>query len=203
MDANEATRELAAIRRIMESATQITVLPGWAAIIGGGLALTGCGATYALMGSADFAVMSGLEARTRAAVIALWVGIATAAVAIDVIMTVRLARRRGREPWSRLSQLAAYSMGPAVCAAVAIGLAVALRGEWGLLPGICMMLYGIAVWMAGILSIHAPGVLGLVFLLLGAVTLFWAAPVGLVMVGVTFGAGHVVFGAYLLARFGA
>ncbi len=202
MDAKEAAEQLQTIRRIMESATQITVLPGWAAIVGGLMAIAGCGVTYRILGSADFSQLGSL-ADAQVPVIALWVGLGAVATLIDIFMTVRMARRKGKNPWSRLFQLATYAMGPSLLAAFAISLALVRRGEWGLLPGTWILLYGTAVWMAGILSIHAPRMLGLFFLVLGVVTLFWAAPVGLFMVGLSFGMAHVVFGVYLIRRFGA
>jgi hypothetical protein len=202
MDAKEAEKHLATIRHIMESATQITVLPGWAAILGGALALAGCGVTYVLMKSLDFGSIPSLEASRRTSLIALWIGVAVVATGIDIVMTLRLARKKGKNAWSRLSQLAAYAMGPAIGAAFAISLALALQGQWGMIPAVWMILYGLGVWMAGVLSVHAPGVLGLVFMVCGVATLFWTRPLSLAMVALTFGIAHVVFGIYLLVRFG-
>jgi len=202
MDTNEAIEHLAAIRRIMESATKLTVLPGKAAIAGGVLALIGSAVSYWLMGSAGFDAMSRMPPERRMALILLWAAIALLAIGLDVILTVRLAGRSGRSPWSRLGQLAAYAMGPAVFIACVLTIAFGMRNTWEPLPAVWMMLYGVALWMASILSIRAPGVLGLVFILAGVVTLFWAAPIGLIMVALTFGAAHVVLGIYLLRRFG-
>jgi len=41
-----------------------------------------------------------------------------------------------------------------------------------------------------------------VFFAAGIATLFWAAPAALAMVALTFGLAHVVFGIYLISRFG-
>ncbi len=202
IEAREAAEHLAAIRRIMESATKITALPGKAALTGGALALGGCAGSYALMRSLDFAALAGLPASKRAAVIALWGGVGILAVLCDVVLSVRLARRNGRSPWSRLEQLALYAMGPCLGVALALTLALGARGDWGLAPGIWMMLYGAAVWMTGILSVRAPGILGAVFVAFGIATVFWVAPIALIMVALTFGAGHIAYGVYLLRRFG-
>lgn len=203
MDQSKAAEELAKIRRIMESATQLTVLPGWAAIIGGIIALFGCGLTYRLTGSLDLAAVSLLEPGARATVIALWVLVGVLGVLIDVVLTVRLAKKRGKNPWGRLAQLAAYAMGPPLVAALAFSVALASMGHWGLLPAVWMILYGTAVWMAGILSIRAPGVLGLFFIAMGILALFWASPFALIAVALTFGVGHIAFGVHLLLRFGS
>ena len=202
MDQKEAMEHLATIRRIMESATQLTTLPGKAAICGGLLALIGCGVTGWKMGSLDFGAMTQMSPDDRAAMIAMWGIVAVAGIGIDVLMTLRLARKRGVNAWSRLAQLATYAMGPALLTAAALSVALAGRGEWRMIAPLWMMLYGTALWMAGILSVRAPRTLGLVFFLAGALTLFCAQPVALAMVALTFGLAHVVFGIYLIARFG-
>ena len=202
MDQNEATQHLATIRRIMESATQLTTLPGKAAICGGLLALVGCTVTYWKVGSLDFGAIAQMASKDRAAIIAMWVVVAVAGIGVDILMTLRLARKRGMNAWSRLTQLAAYAMGPGLLVAAALSVALVARGEWRMIAPTWMMLYGTAVWMAGILSVRAPRALGLVFFLTGVLTLFWAAPVALAMVALTFGVAHVAFGIYLIARFG-
>lgn len=203
MDSREATQHLAAIRRIMESATQLTVLPGWAAVIGGVAALVGCGATYPPLGGLDLADAAKLSVGGRAGLVAVWAAVGVFGVVLDVALTVRLARKRGRNPWSRLAQLTAYAMAPCLAVALALTLGLIGRGEWGMIPAVWIMLYGAAVWMASVMSIRAPGWLGLYFIAAGVVTLFWAQPIALVMIGLTYGLGHVVFGVYLLRKYGA
>jgi hypothetical protein len=202
MNENEAVEQLATIRRIMESATRMTTLPGQAAIVGGALALVGCGVTYWKMRSLDFAAMANLAPEDSHALVAMWALIAVAGIAINVLLTLRLARKRGVNPWSRLAQLSAYAMGPALLAAAALSAMLIQNAQWRLVAPTWMMLYGVALWMAGILSVRAPQTLGAVFFAAGALTLFVAAPAALVMVALTFGLAHVVFGIFLISRFG-
>jgi hypothetical protein len=202
MESREAEEHLGRIRRIMESATKLTVLPGKAAIFGGLLVLAASGVTWSVLRSMDFQSMADLSTPRQEQLVLLWVVVAVLAVGADVLLTVRMARRRGKSAWPRLGQLAAYAMGPAILVALALSIAMLKRNEWGLLPAIWMMLYGVGVWMAGILSVRAPGVLGMVFLVAGAVTLFWASSLGLLMVALTFGLGHFIYGVYLTGRFG-
>ena len=202
MNEHEAMEHLATIRRIMESATQMTTLPGRAAICGGALALAACAATYWKMRSLDFAAMASLPANERAALITLWALIGVAGIGINILLTLRLARKRGVNPWSRLAQLAAYAMAPALLAATALSVTLIENGQWRLLAPTWMMLYGVALWMAGILSVRAPRVFGGVFFIAGVVTLFWAAPAALAMVALTFGLAHIAFGVFLISRFG-
>ena len=202
MNENEAVEHLATIRRIMESATRMTTLPGKAAVSGGLLALIGCAVTYWKMRSLDFAEMAKLPPQDCHALVAMWALIAVAGIGINILLTLRLARRRGVNPWSRLAQLAGYAMAPALLAATALSVPLIGNGQWRLVAPTWMMLYGVALWMTGILSVRFPRTLGGVFFVAGVVTLFWAAPAALAMVALTFGLAHVVFGAFLISRFG-
>ena len=202
MNENEAVEHLATIRRIMESATRMTTLPGKAAVCGGVLALIGCGVTFWKMRSLDFAAMAKLSPQDCHALVAMWALIAVAGIGINILLTLRLARKRGVNAWSRLAQLASYAMAPALLAATALSVTLIENAQWRLVAPTWMMLYGVALWMAGILSVRAPRTLGGVFFAAGIVTLFWAAPAALAMVALTFGLAHVVFGIYLISRFG-
>jgi len=110
MNENEAEEHLATIRRIMESATRMTTLPGKAAVCGGALALIGCGVTFWKLRSLDFAEMVKLSPHDGRALVAMWALIAVAGIGINILLTLRLARKRGVNPWSRLAQLAGYAM---------------------------------------------------------------------------------------------
>jgi hypothetical protein len=202
MNENEAVEQLATIRRIMESATRMTTLPGKAAVCGGALALIGCGVTFWKLRSLDFAAMANLSPQDCHALVAMWALIAIAGIGVNILLTLRLARKRGVDAWSRLAQLAAYAMAPALLAATALSVTMIENAQWRLVAPTWMMLYGVALWMTGILSVRAPRTLGGVFFAAGVVTLFWAAPAALAMIALTFGLAHVVFGIFLISRFG-
>ena len=54
MKRDEALERMDEIQRIVERTALYTLLPGYPAIIGGGLALAGCVFTYGRLGSLDF-----------------------------------------------------------------------------------------------------------------------------------------------------
>ena len=70
------------------------------------------------------------------------------------------------------------------------------------IPGVWLLLYGVAVMQAGAFSVRTIPVMGAVFVLAGAIALpmpwFWAN----VMLAVGFGVVHIVFGAYIARRHG-
>jgi len=202
MNHDEAAGHLATIRRIMESATQVTVLPGWASVAGGVLALVACGVTFAVTRSLDLGEVGSLSPGQRNALILVWLALGGVAAVVDLIATAREAKRHGRSPWSRMRQLAVYAVGPAVVSAAVISAAFARVGEWGTIPAVWMMLYGAALWTVGVLSVHSPGKLGLVFFAMGLLTCFWLQAISLVTVALSFGLGHIVFGVYRLTTNG-
>ena len=70
------------------------------------------------------------------------------------------------------------------------------------IPGVWLLLYGVAVMQAGAFSVRTIPVMGAVFVLAGAIALplpwFWTN----VMLAVGFGLLHMVFGAYIARRHG-
>ena len=202
VDVEEAAQHLATIRRIMESAVELTVLPGKGAVTAGVLALAGCAATYWRTGSWDVGVLGTLSPAARGHIIGVWAAVLIVAVGCDVLLMAQAAGKRGRTPWSRLAQMAGCVMGPAVLTGGLISVGLIVHGAWRLIPSVWMLVYGSAVWMASMMSVRVPRVFGAFFFTAGVITLFWAAQVGLLMVAVTFGLGHIVCGIYLAVRFG-
>ena len=199
MDAKEATHHLATIRKIMESATQLTVMPAKAALAGGILTLMGCGITRLELGTLNFDAMNHAHVSVRLFLIVVWAAVAILATGTDMVLAVLTARRCGQNPWYRFGKMAIYAMGPAVAVAGILTVVLALQKQWQLVPGVWMLLYGTALWTASVMSVRASKLLAFAFFLGGVLALFWLPDRALLLVGLTFGLGHIVFGIYLLA----
>ena len=65
MKIDEAQARMREIQRIMETATLFTLLPGTAAVVGGLLVFLGCGLSYWILNSLDFAAIAQLSAAGR------------------------------------------------------------------------------------------------------------------------------------------
>jgi hypothetical protein len=115
-----------------------------------------------------------------------------------VTSTVLRSRERGERVWSRQARTVLLALAPSLFAALVFSAFFFARGEHLWLPGVWMLCYAQGALAT---AAYAPAPirwLGIVVLLLGAVTL-WLGPGGAVlMMGLVFGLGHVGLGAALL-----
>ena len=65
---------------------------------------------------------------------------------------------------------------------------------------IWMMCYGTGVYAAGLFSVRLPRLLGIGFIAVGAVGILFFAGYGLLLVALSFGLMHIVFGIVVLRR---
>ena len=91
---------------------------------------------------------------------------------------------------------------PALFAGGVMTVALVRAGDPRQIPGVWLLLYGVAVMQAGAFSVRTIPIMGAVFVLAGAIALplpwCWAN----VMLAVGFGMVHIVFGAYIARRHG-
>ena len=166
MEVDEAQARMREIQRIMETATLFTLLPGTAAVVGGLLVFLGCGASYWLLNSLNFADILQLPMSGRVALCLMWFAIAVAAVAVNVFFTARLAARQQIALHPRPAQVAMFSLTPCVVVAAVLTLQFLMDGqprEIRYIAPVWMLLYGTGVYTAGLFSVRAPRLLGLAF----------------------------------------
>jgi hypothetical protein len=205
MDRDEAQARMLEIQRIMERATLWTLLPGKAAVIGGLLVLAGCGASYAMFGSLDFADMLHLSLNMQWAFCGMWLLIGLLGVIVEVVSSAWAAKRQGMSPTVRSARVAAFSITPSVVVAMVLTVKFLIPvepkpEEIQYIAPIWMMLYGTGVYTAGLFSIRAPRMLGLAFLAAGVVALMFFPQYGVLSAALSFGLMHIVFGIYILRK---
>ena len=205
MNANEALTRMREIQRIMERATLFTLLPGLPAVVGGLLVWTGCGVSYAMFHSLDFAEIIYLPFPQQAAFCVMWFAIGVIGVLIEVVATTRAAARQQLVPTDRPMRVAAFSLTPSVIVAMVLTFKFLIpveprADEIRYIVPVWMMLYGTGVYTAGLFSIRPPRILGLTFLALGVVALLGFPQYGVAWAALSFGLLHIVFGFYVLAK---
>lgn len=197
---DRAIQDLSFIRRTMEGAASFTDVPGRGLIALGVIALA---ATF-------------LAARQSSAEGWLSVWLATAVVGGVVGAGTMLQKMRRRLTTNAAFQLSAparkFFLGywPALVAGALLTLALVDLSTPGveprvterLLPGLWLLLYGSGVTTAGTHSVRAVPLMGVGFMMLGAIALLVPGISGNLMLALGFGALHIGFGLYIARRHG-
>ena len=199
MERDEALTRMQQIQQIMERTTLYTLLPGAPAIIGGALALAGCAVSWATLGSFDFRGMAEAP-QARLWLCVMWAGIGIIAVVQHVVLTALAGRRQGLAVMARPGQLVSLALTPSVFVALVLTAKLLASGDLEYLAPVWMMCYGTGVYAAGLFSLRLPRLLGLAFVLMGAVGLWVCPQHGVLLTALSFGLLHVAFGLVVIHR---
>ena len=176
------------IRETMESAGSFTAVPGLGGIVMGLTALL----------AAPLAARQPTVERW----LAVWLAAALLAFAMGMVFMNRKARAARTPLLVGPGRKFALSLFPPL--AVAAVLTVVLyRAEMpGLIPGMWLLLYGTGVVTGGAFSVGIVPVMGLCFMLEGALALFCPASWGNWFMAAGFGGIQIVFGIIIARRYG-
>jgi hypothetical protein len=176
------------IRETMERASSFTAVSGW------GLVAIGATAFLVSFVAMRQASMSGW--------ITTWVGEALLSLVISGWAMDRKARAAQMPLLSGPGRKVAFSLSPPLFVGALLTVVLYRAGLANAIPGMWLLLYGTGVITGGMFSVPVVPVMGLCFMLLGAVALFspaaWAN--GLMMGG--FGGLHIIFGIVIARRYG-
>lgn len=176
------------IRETMEQAGAFTAVPGWGMVWVGATALAAAWAA------------------SRQAMLERWLLVwgaeALLAFAIAAATIVVKARGLGIPLESGPNRRFFASFSVPMAAGALLTAALLAGGLPAAVPGCWLLLYGVAVFSGGALSVRAVPVMGLAFMALGAVTLF--APPGWhdALLAAGFGGLHLGFGTFIARRHG-
>ncbi|MGO8670358.1 MAG: hypothetical protein ACLQVD_03185 [Capsulimonadaceae bacterium] len=197
---DEAREHLRVIRQTMERSTQYSTLSGWSGILIGVVALVGVGLTQRLIAGA---IASRQPVRSvHPQLGAIWLAALVLAVSIDFLCNKRRAVRVGKRVVSRLG---AHIIIAALPAFLACGVLTIFFYQHDLISciwGIWMLCYGLAICAVGLFSVRYVSYLGAAFVVAGALTLLIPVKLHLLMMAVTFGGFHIVYGVAMARRHG-
>src|SRR5580658_8648696 len=183
-----AADNLRFIRETMENAGRFTAVPGW-----GGVA----------MGATAFgaAVVAGRQP-TPDRWLMVWFAELALAVAIAAVTTFLKAHAANAQVFSAPGRRFALSFVPPLLVGALLTYTLVHTGQFGVLPGMWLLLYGTAVVTGGAFSVRIVPLMGLCFMGLGAVALVAPLSWGNVLMGAGFGGLQVVFGLLIARRHG-
>lgn len=185
---DHARDNLRFIRETMERAGSFTAVPGWGGIA---IGVTACGA----------AVIAARQPSSYAWLVT-WGIEAFVAISIAVWTTFTKARSAGTPLLSGPGRRFVYSFAPPLFVGALLTLLLVRAGITDSVPGIWLLLYGTGMVTAGAFSIRVIPLMGLCFMVLGAVALFSPWTWDNVLLGAGFGGLHILFGAVIARNYG-
>lgn len=176
------------IRDTMERASSFTAVPGWGGVAMGSTALA--------------AAVASQFTRSPQEWLGLWLAEAFLAVSIGVWTTARKARRANIPLFAGPARRFLLTLSPPLVAAALVTLALQREGRTALLPGVWLLLYGTAVVTGGAFAVRIVPLMGVLFMLLGAIALICPPSWGTAFLAAGFGALQIVFGVLIARRYG-
>jgi hypothetical protein len=176
------------IRGIMEAAGTFTAVSGWGQVIIGFSAIA-----VALVAA---------RVSLPLARVAMWVAEAGIAAGIAVASMAIKAHAANMPLLSGPMRKLVLSFSPAMIVGAVLTAFLVKHGQFAMLPGIWMMLYGAAVISAGTYSVRSVPVMGSGFMLIGAIALVAPVQWTTALMIASFGGLHIIFGVWIARRHG-
>ena len=185
---DRAIDNLAFIRETMERSTHFTAVPGYGGILMG---VTAVAAAYIAQQQPNIRDW-----------VAVWLTEAFLAFAIGMLAMWQKTKISQTPLVSGPSKKFAFGFAPPLIAGVAITLGLFRFEHYEIMAPVWMLLYGTAVVTGGAFSVKVVPVMGWIFMLFGAIAFALPAGFGNMLMGVTFGLVHIVFGIIIARRYG-
>lgn len=185
---DRAMDNLRFIRETMERASEFTAVPGWGGVLMGMTAL-----------AAAFVAAS---QPNRNLWLWTWMVEALLALMVGGWAMDRKARKAEQPLLSGPGRKFALSYSPPILVGILLTIILYRSGFSHILPGMWLLLYGTAVVTGGAFSVKIVPVMGLCFMLLGAIALFTSRAFEDYLMAAGFGGLHIIFGFVIARRHG-
>jgi hypothetical protein len=183
-----AIENLKYIRETMERAGSFTAVPGWGGI---------------LMGvSALLTAMVSSSLPSREMWFASWLGEAVLALAIGGWAMAQKAKAVKSPITVGPGRKFALSLCPAMIAGAVLTLVLYQHELYALMPGVWLLLYGVAVVTGGAFSVRVVPIMGASFMVAGVLALFTPFEWANWFMAAGFGGLQIVFGIVIARRYG-
>jgi hypothetical protein len=185
---DRAIDNLRYIRETMERASAFTAVPGWGQVA---IGLSAIAAAYVAA-----------HQTTPRAWLGVWVAEAVISLLIAGWLMDRKARKLGVPLFSGPGRKVAFSLSPSMVVGALLTALLFRAGLINAIPGMWLLLYGTGVITGGMFSVSVVPVMGICFMVIGAVGLFVPPLSGNWLMAVGFGGLHVVFGTIIARKYG-
>ena len=185
---NRAEENLQFIRETMERSTSFTAVPGYGGMLMGATAIAA-----AVVASYQVYLVNSL---------AIWLGEAALAFAIGLLAMWQKSKLAGQSLFSTPAKKFAFGFTPPLLAGVIITLGLWRNEHYYVLAPVCIICYGVAVICGGAFSARVVPVMGWCFMAVGTAAFLLPSSYGNLMMGLSFGALHMIFGAVIARKYG-
>ncbi|MEO8648661.1 MAG: hypothetical protein ABI539_05800 [Acidobacteriota bacterium] len=185
---DHAADNLRFIRETMERATHFTGVPGWGGMLMGATAIA---AAFQANYQAD-----------RRDWLLVWLIEAALAFAIGVVTMWQKSKFVAQPISSAVGRKFVNGFAPPLIAGAIVTLGLWRYDQYEIMAPVWMVLYGAAVICGGAFSVRVVPVMGWIFMALGGAAFILPAANGNLMMGLSFGLLHIVFGAIIARKYG-
>ena len=175
------------IRETMERSVAFTAVPGWGGFWIGASALIAAAIAWRLTGVLWLIA---------------WLVEGAFAIALGALAMKRKADSAQMPLLSAPARRFVLSFAPPFMVAALLTIVLYRAGLFGAIPGTWLLLYGTGVVTGGAFSVRVVPVMGLCFMLIGAVALFCPLEWGTAFLAAGFGGLHLIFGFIIARKFG-
>ncbi len=172
----------------MEAAATFTAVSGWGTVLIGVTAL----------GAAALSAATSSNARWMF----IWLAEAGLSLAISMYTMLLKSRATRLRLWSEPARKMVFSFAPPIMVGAVLTLVFYEHRMLSLVPGMWMLLYGVAVVAAGTFSVRIIPVMGFAFMCVGSLSLFVPASWATATMAAGFGGLHLIFGTLIARRHG-
>lgn len=176
------------IRETMERSTSFTAVPGWGTAGMGVVAFVGTAAAQWMP--------------TPQTWLMTWMATASAALACGFGAMLTKARQVNESVFDSPGRRFTLGLIPTLLAGVVLTAVFFAQGNFSLMPGMWLLLYGAGVVTAGAYSVRAVPVMGACFMVLGAAAFVAPPQWGDWFMAAGFGACQIVFGIIIARKHG-
>jgi len=185
---DRAMDNLAFIRETMERSVSFTAVPGYGGMMMGVTAVAA-------------AVIASRQGYVRNALF-VWGCEAALGLMIGLFAMWQKSKIADESLTSAPARKFAMSFLPPLVVGVVIVLGLWQNDVWDLMAPICMLCYGAAVVCGGAFSVRVVPVMGWCFIVLGVVAFVLPPTYSDLMMALSFGVLHIIFGAVIAKRYG-